>query len=214
MESDVLDVPNAPNATATTTIAEGHEYEALSQTGQIVRQLGTETERSQSVNLGVLKATSGNAAKWLRMRQEARVTAKAGKPAEAAIKQIATQELQAEKERMQEWEQIVMQAIIQAQEEAVKAQRHGLQMEIEGVKEKLHQVELQSTTLENQIKALKTQKQAPGQRPTQDTPSTGKISKVSSSTRLIEGIKATDPLRKSYAQIAASSSAKNATEKA
>lgn len=43
IESDALDVPILPSATTTTTIAEGHEYEVLSQTGQIVRQLGIES---------------------------------------------------------------------------------------------------------------------------------------------------------------------------
>lgn len=49
----------------------------------------------------MLKATSGNAAKRLRERQETRVT-RAGKTAEAAVKEIATQELQTEKSRMEE----------------------------------------------------------------------------------------------------------------
>lgn len=52
-------------------------------------------ERIKLGNHGVLKATSGNAAKR-------RATTRAEKSAEAAIKQIATQKLQAEKEKIRE----------------------------------------------------------------------------------------------------------------
>ena len=98
IENDAPDAYDAYNATASTAAAGGQD-----QTGQIARQLGIEVERSQSANPGVLKTTSGNVAKRLKMRQETRVTTRAGKTAEAAIKQIAAQELQAEKGRMQEW---------------------------------------------------------------------------------------------------------------
>ena len=69
----------------------------------------------------------------------------------------------------------------------------------------------QSTTLENEIKALKTQKHASSQCLTQDTPETPM---VPPNTRPTEGSKSTGPIRKSYAQIAASSSTKSATENA
>ena len=74
----------------------------------------------------------------LKLRQETRGTTRASKSAEAAIKQIVAQELQAEKGRMQEWKQVVMrevarelQGIRQAHEEAIEAQRHSFQMELE-----------------------------------------------------------------------------------
>ena len=79
-------------------------------------------------------------------------------------------------------------------------------MELEKVNGRLHQVE---TTLENEIKASKTQKHALNQRPTQDTP---KIPMVPPNTRSTEGSKSTGPIHKSYAQIAASSSTKSAVE--
>lgn len=94
---------------ATATIE--REYEGLSQTGQAACQLGIEGGRNQSENLGPLKATSGNAAKRLNMRQKTRVITRSNKNAEAAIKQIATQELQVEKGRTQEWKQIVIQEV-------------------------------------------------------------------------------------------------------
>ena len=74
----------------------------------IARQLEAELERNQSPNVGVLKITSGNVTKRLKARQDTRVATRATKNAEATIKQIAAQELQAEKVRMQEWKQNVM----------------------------------------------------------------------------------------------------------
>ena len=93
-------------ATASTATAGDQD-----QTGQIAHQLGIEVERSQLANSRVLKATSGNVAKRLKMRQETHVTTRAGKTAEEAIKQIAAQELQTDKGRMQEWKKIIIQEV-------------------------------------------------------------------------------------------------------
>ena len=216
IENDAFDACDATAATAGE-----QEHEALHQNRQVARQLELEAERNQSVNPGVLKATSGNAAKRLKVRQETRATTRAGKSAEAAIKQIAAQELQVEKGRMQEWKQVVMQevarelqAIRQAHEEAIEAQRHSFQMELERVREKLQQVESRSMTLENEINSLKAQKQTPDQRPFQNVPATKNIPIVPSSSKQTEGKKMADPPRRSYAQMAVSNSAKNTTEKA
>lgn len=48
-----------------------------------MHQIGVESERNRLA--GVLRATSGNATKRLKMGQETRVTTRAGKSAEAAI---------------------------------------------------------------------------------------------------------------------------------
>ena len=119
---------------------------------------------------------------------------------------------------MKAWKQMIMQevaqelqAVRQAYEEAIETQRHDFRVELEGVNERLHQVEAQSTTFENEIKALKAQKYAANQRSTQDIP---KTPMAPSNTRPTEGPKTASPIRKSYAQIAASSSARGATEKA
>lgn len=87
-------------------------------------------------------------------------------------------------------------------------------MELERVREKLQQVELRSTTLEPEMDSLKTQKQTSDQHPTQDTLATRKIPAVPASTKPTEERKTTDPHQKSYAPIAASSSAKKTSEKA
>ena len=67
---------------------------------------------------------------------------------------------------MREWKQVVMQEITRellgirkAHKKAMEAQRYGFQMELEKVKEELHQVELRSTTLEYEMNTLKGQKQ-------------------------------------------------------
>lgn len=195
IENDAFDACDATAATAG-----GQEHEALHQNRQIARQLELEAERNQSVISGVLKANSGNAAKRLKVRQEARATTRAGKSAEAAIKQIAAQKLQVERGRMQEWKQVVMQEVArelqpirQAHEKAIEAQRHSFQMELERVKEKLQQVESRSTTLENEINSLKAQKQTPDQRSSQDVPATKNIAIVPSSSKQTEGKKMADP---------------------
>ena len=95
------------SSTTTAVEQEGTLHQALQ------HQLGGEAERNQLANIGVLKATSGNATKRLKIRQDTRVATRASKNAEAAIKQIATQELQPEKGRMQEWKQYVMQDVAQ-----------------------------------------------------------------------------------------------------
>lgn len=127
MENDAPDVYDALDATAT-AIEESNETEALRQSMGIVRQLEVELERNRSPNVGVLKASSGNVPKRLKGRQETRVATWSSKNAEATIKQIAIQELQAEKLRIQEWKRNVMaevahelQAIKATQVEAIEA---------------------------------------------------------------------------------------------
>lgn len=61
-----------------------------------------EFEGNRLGSAGILKARSGNATK----RLKSRVTTRAGKSAETAIKQLATQELHAEKGKMQEWKKL------------------------------------------------------------------------------------------------------------
>ena len=93
------------------------------------------------------------------------------KSAEAAMRQFATQERQAEKGKMREWKDQVMQEmarelhiIRQTHEEAMEAQRQGFQIELERVGGKLEQLELR---LENEVKALR----FPGQHTSRKTPS-------------------------------------------
>ena len=87
---------------------------------------------------------------------------------EAAIKQIATQNFQAEKKKMQEWKQSVMQKVVRelhttkkAHKEVIEAQKYGFQMELKKVIKELHQVESRSTRLGCGVGALKDQKQTP-----------------------------------------------------
>ena len=211
VEGNAFNAYDAPDATATT------REEDLNQPAQIAGQAGVEAEGNQLVSLRALKATSGNVAKRLRTRQETRLTTKSGKTAEAAIRQIATQERLVEKEKLKVWKQVIMQevaqeiqAIRQAYEEALETQRHDFQTELERVNGRLYQIEAQSTTFENEITVLKAQKHVANQRSTQDTP---KTPMVPPNTKPTEGSKTTNPIQKSYAQIAASSPARETTEK-
>lgn len=147
---------------------------------------------------------------------------RAGKTAEAAIKQIATQELQAEKGKNARMETddyaggcaraAGYQNIRLSYEGAIEAQRQRFEMELERVREKLHQMELRSPTLENEVNSRKAQQQTLSQRPAQDTPPTTKSPSVPASIKPIKGEKKQLTLiKKNYAQIAASSSARNTT---
>lgn len=131
----------------------------------------------------VLKATSGNGARRLKAKQETRVATRATKTAEAAMKQIVAQELQAEKFRMQEWKQQVMaevahqlQGIRTAYTEEMEAQRQSFQAELEGAIERLEQAETRSEILEEEIRALKSPKPTQEKRPAQSTPAAKKVS--------------------------------------
>lgn len=92
------------DASATTASPRGQEHEVSSQSGEVVQWIEVESERNEVESLGILRTTSGNATKRIKLR----VTAKAGKSTQAAIKQFATQELQAKKGKMQEWKENIM----------------------------------------------------------------------------------------------------------
>ena len=95
------------DASATTT-PRGEEHEGLGQSGQMVPWVDAESEIHGVGSLGILKATSGNATKKLKTRAITR----AGKSAPAIImKQIATEERQAEKGLMKEWKENIMQEV-------------------------------------------------------------------------------------------------------
>ena len=71
----------------------------------------------------------------------------------------------------------------------MEAQRHGFNMEIEKLNERLRQEEMQSALFANEIKALKTQKQAPDQRTSQDTSTARNMLAIKSSPKPNDGIK-------------------------
>ena len=159
VENDAFDAYND----ATTGAAGGQEHEEPRHNLQMVCHIEEEEEadRNQLVDMGVFKPTSGNATKRLRMRQETRETTRAGKTAEATLKQVATREFQAEKGKMQIWKLLIMeevahelQAIKRAHVESVEAQRECFRIEMEEVKEKLEQMEGFRTELEEVTEKL------------------------------------------------------------
>ena len=149
MGNDASDASDAPAKTAT---PRGQEHEGSSQSGQMVPWIGVESETNGLGDLGVLRATSGNATKRLKTRAITR----AGKSAQAIImKQIATEERQAEKGKMKEWKENIMQEVArelhvirEMHEEAMEAQRESFQLELERMGGKVQQ-------LESEVKALK-----------------------------------------------------------
>ena len=151
MGNGAHDAFDAPNASATTT-PRGEKHEGSSQSGQMVPWTGAESETNGVGSLGILRATSGNATKKLKTRAITR----AGKSAQAIIlKQIATEECQAEKGQMKEWKENItqevaleLQAMRQMHEETVEAQRQSFQVELKHMGGKEQQLELE-------VKALK-----------------------------------------------------------
>ena len=142
---------------------------------QMVRHMEEEedADRSDLIDMGVFKPTSGNATKRLRMRQETRGITRATKTAEAALKQIASQELQAEKGKMQVWKQLIMKEVaheLQTVKESAEAQK----AEVEVLKGQLQEMEVKSARLEKEISLLKAKEQKPGQHLGKGTPAMGK----------------------------------------
>lgn len=94
---------NASNVSGANTKNVGRQgHKRLRQTAHIAQKLEVETEENQSDNLCILKAPRRHATNHLKIRQGRRVITRAEKSAEAAIKLIATQDIQAEKKKMQE----------------------------------------------------------------------------------------------------------------
>ena len=201
VENEAHDACDASAATA-----EEQDHGAQHQDLQIARQLGLEAERNQLANLGVLKATNGNVAKRLKLRQETRGTNRAGRTAEAAIKQIATLELPAKKRKMQEWKQMIMQevgrelqAIRPAHEEVIEASIQSFQLELQRLTGQIQEVKSRSRKLENEMNPLKIKKQTLNQRSTQETLSTKEISTVPASAKPTKEKNPANLCQKSYA---------------
>lgn len=146
MENGAPNALDAPDVfAATTTTPQGEDYEELSQSRQMVPWMGAESEINGMGIRGILKATSGNATKKLKTRAITR----AGKSAQSIImKQIATEERQAEKGMMKEWkgknmEEVAceLQVIREMHQGAMEAQRQSFQLKLENMGEKVQQFE-------------------------------------------------------------------------
>lgn len=93
---------NASDVTIiTNAITKEQEQKVEKQNLQIIVQSEPRTEKNNIESPGVFKATSENAAKRWKIRPKTYVTTRAGKLAEATIKQIGIPKSQAEKKKMQ-----------------------------------------------------------------------------------------------------------------
>lgn len=149
VENDALDMYNDENAGTATR----QQHEETQCKLQMVCHMDEEenADRNHLVDLGIFKPMSGNPTKRLRMRQEIREAAGTRKNAEATLKQIAIQEFQAKKGKMQIWKQMIMQEVA----EEFKTQKECFQLEIEVVKEQLQEIEEKAAKLEKQIALFK-----------------------------------------------------------
>ena len=99
------------NATAAKTA--GYKHEEPGYNMQMVCHIKEveNTHRSDLINMGVFKPRSGNATKQMRVRQETHGRTRTTQIAEAILKQIASQEFQAKKGKMQVWKQMIMKKV-------------------------------------------------------------------------------------------------------
>ena len=158
------DAGDAYSDEATAAGTAGYKYEEPGYNMQIVRHIKKEedVDRSDLINMGVFKPTSGNATKRLRVRQETRGRTRITQTAEATLKQIASQEFQAEKGKMQVWKQMIMKEValeLQTVKELAEVQR----VEVEVLKGQLQEMKLKSASLEKEIGLLKVKEQESGQ---------------------------------------------------
>lgn len=147
IQNDTFDAPDATDATP--AIAQGQQHEAQHPTPP-VHPIRAENEGNHLAKAGILRAR----AKRLKTRQESRVTTRAGKSAEAVIKQFASQELRSEKEKMQGWKENFMQGIgreieiiKQTYAGLMESQRRSFQLELERMGGKAEQLELEVQAL-------------------------------------------------------------------
>lgn len=85
MKIDVFNMSNTPNASSATITTKEYEYKVASQNKEIMRQLKVKSKKNWLKSARVLKATSKNTGKPLRVQQKMWVT-KASKIVEAAMK--------------------------------------------------------------------------------------------------------------------------------
>ena len=135
---------------------------------QMVRHIEEEenADRSDLIDMGVFKPTTGNATKRLRMRQETRELTRNAKTTEATLKQIANQEFQAEKGKMEIWKQVIMQEVghqLQTMKESAEAQKECFRVEMEELREQLHEMEIKSLRLEKELSLFKAKEEKLGE---------------------------------------------------
>ena len=141
---------------ATAAIMEGHEEESGSQNMMITRQLEREMEKNQLGTSGVLKATSGNAAKRKTKVAETRHGAKERSMSLTALKMIAKQGAD-EKSQLENWKTDLLNKLtseiaeihkahdiaMEAQREELDNQREQFQFEIQVLRERIREIELE-----------------------------------------------------------------------
>ena len=164
VENDANDAGDAYPHDATA----GREHDEPGHNMQMVRHIEEEenADRSDLIDMGVFKPTTGNATKRLRMRQETREPTRNAKTTEATLKQIANQEFQTEKGKMEIWKQVIMQEVghqLQTMKELAGAQKECFWVEMEELREQLHEMEIKSLRLEKELSLFKAKEEKLGE---------------------------------------------------
>lgn len=110
IEYNAFDVFNVSNTPDTTTTSKKQENDL---NWQKIHQLERGIEEKLIRNSEILKATSRNTVKQLKIRQEIQATTWAGKIAKAAAKQLAKKKLQIKKIQIEEWKQTFITEVMQ-----------------------------------------------------------------------------------------------------
>lgn len=104
IENNIIDAFDVSDASVIISTPEKKEHKILSLAGQIMQWVRVELEKNEMGNVSVLRMTNRKSTKRLKLR----VTIRAGKSAQAVIKQFVAQELQVKKAKMQEWKENVI----------------------------------------------------------------------------------------------------------
>ena len=212
MESDALVAYNAIDGTDAIPTTTGQEQEGMSEMVQITGVPDLETEGRKLRNTGVLKATSGNAAKR-KSKTETRHSTK-GSTSLTALKMIAKQGAD-EKSLLEEWKTDLLDKLTTEIAQIHKVHNIAMEAQREEIEGQKKQFQFEIHVLGERIRALELEKKELVQRQTCRSESVNQDKKVivpptpkpmvPPILRPIKEVKTTKPVQKSYAQIAASS---------
>ena len=151
-ERTASDAPNAYMMPDVTEAQGSNKNKALHQ-GMEMAHPGEDRSERSSLNVRVLKVTSGNVTKRLGTRRETRATTQTSKNAATTTLKMATK-CHAVKFCMQEWKQKMMgefahelQIIRDAQAEEMKAQQQDFEMKLSMMGEKLELCKAKASSL-------------------------------------------------------------------
>lgn len=157
MESNALVAYNATGGTDAETATMRQEQDEMGENLQISGVPELQTERCESRNSGVLKATSGNAAKW-KAKAETRHGAKERSTSLTALKMIARQGAD-EKSQLEKWKTELLHNLTKEIAEIHKAHNNPMETQREEMKRQREQLQFAMHVLGERIRELELEKE-------------------------------------------------------